>query len=199
MAINPNYIFHPTTADNFQNYIEYEGFFSPPECEEIIKIGLQAETEQGSITQAKSINDEIRKSRVGWIECLYENDWLWHKLSKLANTANDAHFNFDLLGFKECAQFTIYDENGSHYNWHMDYGAGRMSVRKLSIVVQITPPDQYEGGDLQLLYSNHPTVANKSLGNAIVFPSYTMHRVTPITSGKRYSLVIWVSGHNSYR
>jgi PKHD-type hydroxylase len=199
MAINPNYIFHPKTEENFCNHVEYEGFFSPPECKEIIEIGLKAESEDGSITQSKNVDDEIRKSRVGWIECLYENDWLWHKLSKLAIDANEEYYHFDLLGFKECIQFTIYDSQGSHYDWHMDYGPGRMSVRKLSIVVQLTSPDEYKGGDLQLLYASKPSIAGKGLGNAIVFPSYTMHRVTPIESGSRYSLVIWVSGHNSYR
>lgn len=199
MATNPNYIFHPKTADNFFNFVQYERFFTPPECKEIIEMGLKAEVEDGSVTVDKNIDQDIRESRVGWIECLDENAWLWHKLGDLANMANNAYYNFDLLGFKECAQFTIYDKQGSHYDWHMDYGPGRMSVRKLSIVIQLTPPDEYEGGDLHLLYGSKPSPVDRSLGTAIVFPSYTMHRVTPLKLGTRYSLVLWVSGHNSYR
>jgi len=199
MATNPNYIFHSKTEDNFYNFVQYENFFSPPECKEIIEMGLKSEIENGTVTIDKNVNEDIRKSRVSWIECLYENDWLWHKLSKLAEMANNSHYHFDLLGFKECAQFTIYDNTGSHYDWHMDYGTGRMSIRKLSMVVQLTPPNEYEGGNLQLFYASKPSVAGRGLGTAIVFPSYTMHQVTPVISGTRYSLVVWISGHNSYR
>lgn len=199
MVVSPNYIFHPKTTDSFINHVELQDYFSPPECEEIIKIGMAAESEEGSITTQKTLDSSIRNSKIGWIECKQENEWLWHKLGNIANIANDKYYNFDLLGFKECAQFTMYDSEGSHYGWHMDYGTGSMSVRKLSIVVQLTPPENYEGGELQFLYGNYPTIAMKTLGNVIVFPSYTMHRVMPIKSGVRYSLVIWVSGSTSYR
>jgi PKHD-type hydroxylase len=199
MAISPNYIFHSQGLWNFVNYAEYSEIFSPPECESIIQMGLATEAKDGGITEANITDHEYRKSRISWIECTYENGWMWHKLADIANKANDAHYCFKLLGFKECCQFTTYDTEGSHYDWHMDFGNGRMSQRKLSITVQLSKPESYDGGDLELFYGAKPAKAARGLGTATVFPSYTMHRVTPIVSGVRYSLVVWVSAHEPYR
>ena len=199
MAISPNYIFHPKLADNFLNHVEYTQFFSPPECDAIIEMALEFPEQNGGISVNNEENLEYRKSRIRWIECQYENEWLWNKLSNLALMANTEYYDFNLLGFKECIQYTEYEAPGEHYTWHMDYGVGHMSQRKLSICVQLSDPEEYEGGELELFYQADPVVAQKTRGTAVVFPSYTMHRVTPVTKGTRSSLVVWVSGGGSYK
>ncbi|MDB2656544.1 2OG-Fe(II) oxygenase [Crocinitomicaceae bacterium] len=76
----------------------------------------------------------------------------------------------------------------------MDFGAAEISARKLSVTVQLSDPDEYEGGDLEFMI-NHKTVkAPRKKGTIVVFPSFIMHRVTPITKGTRQSIVGWVSG-----
>lgn len=199
MAVAPNYIFWPDLADEFLNHVEIPGCFSPPECEAIIQMGLSYPEEKATISQDKIVEDSIRSSSLHWIECRKENEWLWHKLAEVIQRINKKHYHFKLLGFKECIQFTKYFEPGDHYGWHMDYGTGRMSQRKLSAVIQLTDPNTYEGGNTELLYGSEPAVAGKQLGTLILFPSYTMHRVTPVTKGTRYSAVVWTSGHESYR
>lgn len=198
MPTNPSYTFHSTHLQNFVNHVEFYEYFSPPECDAIIKMGLSSETKIAGITGENVTDEKYRKSQVGWIECLYDNAWLWHKMAELSQKANESHYCMKLLGFRECCQFTIYKEGGSHYNWHMDFGNGKMSQRKLSICVQLSDPDTYDGGDLELFYAADPVVAHRGRGTSVVFPSYTMHRVTPVTRGIRYSLVLWVSGHEPY-
>ena len=67
------------------------------------------------------------------------------------------------------------------------------TIRKLSITIQLSSPQDYEGGDL-ILHNGEPEKMQKELGKLIVFPSYTLHEVTPVTKGTRYSLVAWVAG-----
>ncbi len=73
-------------------------------------------------------------------------------------------------------------------------------IRKLSLTLNLTPEDHYEGGDLKFDLGPHAverfhTCENaRSQGSIIVFPSFIHHCVAPITSGTRYSLVIWCLG-----
>ena len=116
-------------------------------------------------------------------------------------------------------QYTVY-EKGSFYNWHMDGGTeftietstgsqpwdnpkkliddnilkNNNLVRKLSFVVQLTPSNEYEGGELQIDTGNGTFTGSKEQGAIIFFDSRTRHRVTEITNGVRRSLVGWVVG-----
>ena len=67
-------------------------------------------------------------------------------------------------------------------------------VRKLSISVQLTNPEEYEGGELKLYFQDKGTVVDKTQGTLILFPSYVLHEVMPVTKGERNSLVTWVTG-----
>jgi PKHD-type hydroxylase len=68
--------------------------------------------------------------------------------------------------------------------------------RKLSIVVQLTDPKEYKGGELQIFEGGEPVVVSKQQGMATFFPSYMLHQVTPVTKGMRHTLVMWVAGKN---
>jgi PKHD-type hydroxylase len=78
------------------------------------------------------------------------------------------------------------------YNWHQDFGTG--VSRKLSNVVQLSDPSEYEGGNLQIMTNSGVQRIRKKRGLAVAFPSFTFHTVTPVTAGTRQSLVAWVSG-----
>ena len=67
-------------------------------------------------------------------------------------------------------------------------------VRKLSISIQLTDPTKYEGGDLNLYWSDDPVTMKNNKGSLFIFPSYMLHEVTPVTKGERNSLVCWVNG-----
>jgi len=143
----------------------------------------------------KSVGKAYRSSSVGWIPGEEEYRWLYDRLGALVSEANSALWQFDLFGMAEPIQLTEYHatEEG-HYDWHTDVGAGKTSLRKLSITVQVSEPSEYEGGTLQFMSRRTPQNAQAIAGAAYVFPSYLLHRVRPITSGIRRSIVVWVSG-----
>lgn len=136
---------------------------------------------------------KIRRSYVSWLNFDNENEWVFKKLSHVVSSLNTQFYRFDLTGFGEPLQLTNYDnsENGM-YGWHQDYGKG--ISRKFSLVLQLTDPSQYEGGNLQILTSGQPLTVKKQRGLIVAFPSYHLHQVTPVTQGNRQSLVAWISG-----
>jgi predicted 2-oxoglutarate/Fe(II)-dependent dioxygenase YbiX len=66
--------------------------------------------------------------------------------------------------------------------------------RKLTFILQLTDPDEYVGGDLIVYTHKEEERMTRQQGSLIVFPSYTMHEVTELLSGTRYSLIGWVLG-----
>ena len=122
-----------------------------------------------------------------------EHEWIYKKMMQIAIASNNERYWFDLLGFHEELQLTKYVE-GDLFDWHLDFGVGDVSNRKLSITVQLSDPDEYEGGDLQFMINTNVVSAPREKGTIIVFPSFSMHRVTEITKGVRQSIVGWVSG-----
>ena len=104
------------------------------------------------------------------------------------------HWRFDITGFNEDLQYTRYNDDSSYYGWHID---GQVKSdnppRKLSMTIQLSDPSEYEGGDFQINGSQLHTLP-KQKGLSILFPSYTLHQVTPVTKGIRRSLVVWLCG-----
>ncbi len=110
-----------------------------------------------------------------------------------ARSINQQAYGFDLEAL-EPLQYTVYlAGEGSHYGWHVDHGRTPRR-RKLSLVLQLSHPEDYEGCELQIYASTQVDTAPRTRGTLIAFPSYTLHRVTPITAGMRRSLVMWCSG-----
>jgi PKHD-type hydroxylase len=127
---------------------------------------------------------KIRRSQVSWLNKNQDTAWVFEKLGHIASSLNAQYYRFDLTGFGEPIQLTNYDQSEQGmYGWHQDYGGKLSPSRKLSLVLQLTDPSQYEGGNLQVITSGQPA-----------FPSYVLHQVTPVTSGNRQSLVAWISG-----
>ena len=142
--------------------------------------------------------DDIRSSQIRWIPQNEEWWWLYNKLSDMIVTANNALWRFDLHSMPEQIQFTEYyaTEKG-HYTWHQDIGPGILSKRKISITVQLSDPSEYDGGVLEMWQGgsqDSAVKAYKGAGSVFIFPSYMMHRVTPVTRGVRKSFVLWVGG-----
>ena len=70
-------------------------------------------------------------------------------------------------------------------------------MRKVSITVQLSDTDDYEGGNLEIWSGgDNVKIAPRGRGNVVIFPSYMMHRVTPVTKGTRKSFVLWVGGEH---
>lgn len=140
-----------------------------------------------------TIKPNIRRSELNWLHKDSECAWVFEKLAHVASSLNADYFGFELTGFGEALQLTNYHEaRQGTYTWHQDFG-GEIS-RKLSLVLQLSDPRDYEGGELQLLTSKEATSIRKQRGLITVFPAWTLHQVTPVTKGTRQTLVTWISG-----
>ena len=140
------------------------------------------------------VSKSIRRAEINWLSKDAECSWVFESLARVAASLNAEHFGFDLTGFGEPIQLTSYHEaRQGTYKWHQDFGSAGIS-RKLSMVLQLSEPSDYEGGELQILTNKEPTTMQKKRGLITVFPAWTLHQVTPVTKGNRQSLVAWVSG-----
>lgn len=141
------------------------------------------------------VDPNIRRSFLNWLPANDETRWVFERLSHAVSSLNSQYFRFNLTGFGEHIQLTNYDqsENGM-YGWHVDFGGSGPS-RKLSLVMQLSDPVEYEGGVLELQPHGKDVVKmRKQRGLIVVFPSWTLHQVTPVTQGSRQSLVSWITG-----
>lgn len=114
---------------------------------------------------------------------------------RIFQSINKQYYQYDLRNVYEFQLIKYYE--GGNYNWHCDYGVSPRKgvVRKLSMSIQLSSPNDYEGGELQLIdYGNHTINFSNSLGAVIVFDAKLPHKVWPVTFGKRIALVGWVSG-----
>jgi len=156
-------------------------------------------------------NLKHRDSHVAWLS----DQWIYDIISPLLYKANNNSgwkFDYDLA---EDLQFTVYNPGG-YYNWHSDGGSCNLSaansqttkiekhwgkVRKISMTLNLSDPNDYEGGELVIDFGPHSQTErfktieeSKNQGSVIFFPSFTRHQIRPITKGTRYSLVMWVLG-----
>ena len=69
-----------------------------------------------------------------------------------------------------------------------------LSHRKVSVIVQLSDTSEYKGGELQINTGGQIKTIPKVKGSVVIFPSYLLHRVTPVTTGLRKSLVLWAGG-----
>lgn len=177
-------------------FATWDGGFTESELNTIVKYGNSLNPAPALIDNQTEANTKTRNCSVSWIEPNPEINWLFTRLAFITNQLNSTFFRFDLTGMYENLQYTVYEGNpssGGHYTWHMDRG-NTGTPRKLSLVLQLSSPDDYEGGELQLFVKNDPISVEKKQGLIAAFPGYAMHRVTPVTKGIRKSLVVWISG-----
>lgn len=169
--------------------------FSESECFQIREIGEKLLPKDATVGPGV-IDQAIRSSKTSWIAGNQETWWIYDKLAYIARQLNGQYFQFDVKGFNEDLQYTVYESTvDGHYDYHMDAGFNQnRAPRKLSLTLQLSPPDEYEGGVLELLTGSKPIAMEKKLGHLIAFPSYVLHRVTPVTKGTRRSLVVWLTG-----
>lgn len=171
----------------------WEQKLAPDFCEHILATYFNDAHKEVATVSGKPEDQATRKTNVCWIPPLEPISLLILNHALIANYK--AGWNVD-VEFIEPVQLGEYADGG-HYDWHTDTGVAigpeDTRKRKLSVVVMLTAPDQYEGGDL-ILGGDTGVVAPKTQGTICVFPSPLLHTVTPVTKGKRYTLVGWCCG-----
>jgi len=200
------------------NYYYYDKVIPEKFCDDIVKTGKQLYESKLGVTgdisskypdienNKKAINKlvKIRHSTIRWLQ----ENWIYESLFPFIREANkSADWNFQ-WDYAEQAQFTEYGIN-QHYDWHCDawgkpyknhkYKSYEGKIRKLSLSLNLTHPEEYEGGDFQFRYRKGKKIKIDNLklpkGSVTIFPSFMEHRVKPVTDGTRYSLVIWCLGN----
>jgi|TARA_R100000808_G_scaffold8057_1_gene23057 PKHD-type hydroxylase len=191
---------------NMAEYYYFENAFTDEEIKLIQEEAEKVPPQVGKTGKDGSTSEVFRKSEIRWLngnqpytdgDTVHHGDdfiWLYKKLWTMVEEANRNVWNFNLSHGRDAIQHTIYREGGGHYDWHMDCGAGMQRQRKVSLTVQLTDGDDYEGGELQLWRGQSSLNAPRGKGTVVIFPSYMMHRVTEVTKGTRESLVLWVGG-----
>lgn len=188
-----NSMIHPVvplvTNDSVTMIATAKNFLSSEECQKVIDCSERSEFSEGTIGQERN-NATLRDSKVTCLRPTPELMWLFERLEMAITQMNNA-YKYNLLGFYEGVQVASY-KSGGEYGWHIDVGPAQNSTRKLSMSIQLTDPDTYEGGDLEFMNVN--SGGERAKGTLIVFPSFLQHRVTPVTKGIRHSMVAWVHG-----
>ena len=176
--------------DKIEFYAFWNNAFSKEECQTIINIAK----DKGLIKGKTKGESDVRDSKISWLYPVDGIDWVFRRVTDITLNLNERFFKFDLFGLNEGFQFTNYEAPSGKYGKHVDR-AINSPVRKLSISIQLTNPEEYEGGELKLYDGEEEgTVMDKAQGTLILFPSYVLHEVMPVTKGERNSLVTWVTG-----
>ncbi len=185
----------------------YDSLISAEECQAIIDDALQREVALGTVgLDGTEINPGIRHGEVIFLP---RRDpafvHVFQLIDYCVDEANDEWFGVDYnrQGARSL-QFSIYrgedsEDGGHYYHAHQDtvlVSGDRPTQRKLSVTVQLSDPDDYEGGDFKMHYvsAQPPADALRRRGTVLVFPSLVMHEVSRVTRGTRYSLVGWYPG-----
>ena len=174
---------------------------TPEECAKVIEeVENNRTIAQGHA--GDTVNQEIRNNKISWIYSDPEDEiavLLYEKIGNAAAMLNARFFRRgpEHLGFYEGIQYSLY-RKGEHYKRnHMDRHSDIDKVRVpriLTITLQLSQPEDYEGGDLVLDTAAGDLVADRTQGTLIMFPSFIKHGVDTVTSGTRRALVAWIGG-----
>lgn len=169
--------------------------FTAEECDRVVTIANTSPSRDARLVgQAQDHN--LRRADLVWLDDVPGCDWVMDRIIDVVRAANRDTFGFDLQSFSESAQVARYDAaREGHFDWHSDIGDGPLArQRKLTMVVQLSSPTDYAGGTLEVMPSAHVHQASHARGDATIFPSFLLHRVTPVIEGLRQSLTIWAHG-----
>jgi PKHD-type hydroxylase len=175
----------------YNSFCTYTNVFTEEEIDSIKKLSNSFTEEKGSIENTTRVNiNDMRETTIKWIHVTKDSEWLYRKLTDVIKDANEKYFQFKVEEL-ETLQYTIYNE-GCFYESHTDFVSAYS--RKLSFVLQLSDPSDYEGGDLILKFDTPFHTVQKNKGSIVIFPSYVLHEVTEVTKGNRITLVAWVRG-----
>ena len=158
----------------------------------VIEVSKRFDTNEGGIGAYNDLREDLRRSDIAWLE----DAQIDVVLSEMVYAANVDFYGVELNG-RLMHQFSEYKgEDDGFIGWHSDVTIPHRnySDRKLTCVTMLSDKSEYEGGTLKLQYGHEPIELTLEKGQAIMFPSYILHKVEPVTSGMRRTLVTWAHG-----
>lgn len=160
-------------------------------CERLVaiaeKIGFERSRVYG-VGNVPADAPEIRGSDSASIGTVEHREY-YALVADIVRRYNAEHCRF-AIGALDPIQVIRY-RPGARFKQHSDIGAADTANRKVSVILQLSDPGAYEGGDLEL---TDGMIVSRAQGDGCVFPSWLVHEVHAVTSGIRYSLVAWAIG-----
>lgn len=179
----------------------FKSYIDKQTCEKIINDVKVIPSQDALVGNSDAFLDNAnRRSKIKFIP---SSDWrfsyIFDILWKTAISANNDFFNIHItrLNFIQFAEYS--HENLGEYKNHHDVfwlNGDPIYHRKMTCIIQLSDPRDYEGGDFELIDTSTFPEANdiKQQGSIIFFPSFFMHRANPVIRGRRYSIAAWFEG-----
>lgn len=177
------------------NTATFHPFLKQDECQAILDNFLVESPVKAGVTGRDT---DQRATLIHPIPLTDGSENLYKQIADRVARANQFGYDFDIAGLFGDLQLLEYGE-GAKYDWHIDIGPGHAAHRKLSVIIQLSDPNSYEGGDVIFKASEREHTLPRDRGTIAIFPSYILHKVTPVTKGTRYSLVTWAFDHRRFR
>jgi PKHD-type hydroxylase len=192
-------MYSSVTFDELQDSRDYDLTFrtltdvlTEEECKSIIDSARMIPCVENRMTWGNQ-DQFSRSTDIFWITPNDSNIWLFSRIANAIKFLNNSFFQFSLDGNIRSLQLGRYNVQQG-YCWHHDLGKVA-SRRKLSLTIQLSQPSSYEGGNLEFFQAEKVAArAPRNLGSLTAFPSWSVHRVTDIIDGERWSLVSWLEG-----
>ena len=184
---------------HIQKYTPVEPCFSMSMCDRIQRLCDTIQTEDAKTLHKSGSKRQssVRRCKSGWLHMDSNNGWLFKEIWGLTNNVNSALYGFEIDEI-ESLQYLEYGPL-NFFRWHTDNGADRVGTRKLSVIIQLSEPSEYVGGQLQIKAQEPNVPPPKARGSVTIFPSHLLHRATPVWLGKRKVLVAWIRGKQTLR
>lgn len=192
---------HQVSSTNYP-FTYKDNVFTLAEINAIVNYGDSHGLEESVLFEANDNQDyRFRKSRTKFHDANNNNRWIFNKLLKAVDEVNQESYQYDLAGFDNF-QYSVYSDN-EYYHYHTDIILGEQAIdkhthltRKLSASLILSDPSEFTGGDFEICLGrpDEPSRLEQKKGRILFFPSYMLHRVTPVLSGTRKSIVIWAMG-----
>lgn len=163
--------------------------FTPEECDNIVSLALQTEELDTEVfTKNGLFKDSSIRMAKQHVMAEEAFPGLYTHIRKVFNVGNFAKFIYSSIN----VQVMRY-RPGDFYLAHTDWSVNQ-SRRKLSMSIQLSPPDDYSGGDVYIHAGPESTIISREQGVATIWPAWTLHEVGEITSGERWALIAWAEG-----
>lgn len=178
--------------NNFLNRaLHVPQLFTPEECARIL--ALAGPGQAGTVytsTEGNRLQPDMRRATEHGLPGITAEHWIYQRITALLQTANASYYRFDLQAYSPplLMEYGV----GDFFSLHSDLGIDRGSTRKLSLIAFLSKAGDFDGGQLVLDTQQQDIV--QSCGSALVFPAYLVHRVEPVTRGRRFTLVAWAHG-----
>jgi PKHD-type hydroxylase len=181
---------------NFTKYAVMREVFTQDEIDKILFVEKLLDFKKGEVGEGAVTSH--RESNIAWIQPDDNTKWILDKIAYIASKANYDLFMYNIDRIP-AVQYTKYDSAmEQHYDWHVDeYSLYNNYQRKLSGSIVLTGPDEYEGGEFEIIHNGNPAQSAKlkpNAGEVVLFASHMPHKVHPVTSGVRKSIVFWAEG-----